>query len=96
MDRVLTPEESATLCHGRGVLAEVAERGLVVRLGMLPRDPGHSAPAVLDLLDLLELLGRAVPFDAQTAFYRARAAMPAGPGAKPRRDRRAAGLRRRT
>ncbi len=75
MDRVLTPEESAALCHGGGALAEVAERGLVWRLNLLPRDPTDSAPAVLDLLDLLELLGRAVPFDAQTAFYRARGAM---------------------
>jgi len=76
MDRVLTPEESAALCHGGGSLVEVAERGLMWRLGMLPRDPADSARAVLDLLDLLELLGRAVPFDAQTAFHRARAAMP--------------------
>ena len=77
VDRVLTPQESATLSHGRGALPEVAERGLVWRLGLLARDPADSVRAVLDLLDLLELLGRPVPFDAQTAFSRALGAMPA-------------------
>jgi hypothetical protein len=76
MERVLTPEESEALCHGEGGLIETAERGLVWRLGMLPRDPGDITRAALDLLDALELLGRSVPFDAQTAFDRARALMP--------------------
>jgi hypothetical protein len=49
---------------------------------MLARDPADSARAVLDLLDLLELLGRPAPFDAQTAFARARAALPAAEAAK--------------
>jgi hypothetical protein len=75
-ERVLTPEEDGEMCLGRATLAQVAERGLVARIGMLDRDPADSARAVLDLLDLLELLGRPVPFDAQTAFYRVRAAMP--------------------
>ena len=81
MERALTPEEAEALCHGRSPLAEVAERGLVWRIGLLPRAPADSARAALDLLDLLELLGRPVPFDAQTAFARARAAMPAGEAA---------------
>jgi len=75
MERVLTPEEAEALCHGRASLDEVAERGLVWRLGMLPRAPEDSARAVLDLLDLLQLRGRTVPFDAQTAFHRAVAVM---------------------
>jgi len=78
MERVLTPEESEALCRGRASLDEVAERGLVWRLGMLPRAPEDSARAVLDLLDLLQLRGRAVPFDAQTAFHRAFAVMAPG------------------
>ncbi len=77
MDRVLAPEEAEALCQGRASLDEVAERGLVWRLEMLPRDPADAARAVLDLLDLLELRGRPIPFDAQTAFHRARAAVPA-------------------
>jgi hypothetical protein len=81
MERVLTPEEAEALCHGRSPLADVAERGLVWRIGLLPRAPADSMRAVLDLLDLLDLLGRPVPFDAQTAFARARAAMPAGEAA---------------
>jgi hypothetical protein len=76
MERALTPEEAEALCHGRSALADVVERGLVWRIGMLPRAPTDSARAALDLLDLLELLGRPVPFDAQTAFARARAGMP--------------------
>jgi hypothetical protein len=85
MERVLTPEEAEALCHGRSSLAEVAERGLVWRIGMLARAPADAARAVLELLDLLELLGRPVPFDAQTAFDRVRAAMPVGerPGLVP-------------
>ena len=75
-ERVLTPEEDEALCQGRGSLAQVAERGLVARLELLGRDPADAAPAILDLLDLLELLGRPVPFDAQTVFYNTRARMP--------------------
>jgi hypothetical protein len=82
MERTLTPEESGALCHGRASLDDVAERGLVWRLEMLPRDPEDSVRSALDLLDLLELRGRAIPFDAQTAFFRARAAM--GPAAAGR------------
>jgi hypothetical protein len=78
MERALTPDEAAALCHGRSALADVVERGLVWRIGLLPRNPADSIRAVLDLLDLLELLGRPIPFDAQTAFARARGAMPAG------------------
>ena len=78
MERVLTPEEAEALCHGRASLAEVAERGLVWRIGMLARAPADAARAVLELLDLLELLAHPVPFDAQTAFARVRAAMPVG------------------
>jgi hypothetical protein len=73
--RALTPEENDDICRGRAILADVVERGLVRRVGMLGRDPADSMPAVLDLLDLLELLERAVPFDAQTAFDRVRATL---------------------
>lgn len=82
MERVLTPEEAEELCHGGASLDDVAERGLVWRLAMLPTAPVDSARAVLDLLDLLELRGRTIPFDAQTAFDRARAAMPPDQAAK--------------
>ena len=82
MERVLTPEEAEALCHGRSPLADVAERGLVWHIGLLPRAPADAMRAVLDLLDLLELLGRPVPFDAQTAFARARAALPAREAAR--------------
>jgi hypothetical protein len=75
--RVLTPEEDEAICQGRATLADVAERGLVRRVAMLGSPPDY-APAVLELLGLLELLGRAVPFDAQTAFDRVRGALPEG------------------
>jgi hypothetical protein len=75
--RTLTPDENAALCEGRSALGEVVERGLLRRVGMLARDGSDSArAATLDLLDLLELSGRAVPFEVQTAFDRIRAALP--------------------
>jgi hypothetical protein len=56
----------------------VAERGLLRRVQALARDRSDSArAAALDFLDLLELSGRGVPFDVQTAFERVRAALPA-------------------
>lgn len=76
--RALDPGENAALCEGRASLGEVVERGLPARVAALAGDRSEAArAAVLDLLDLLELAGRGVPFDAQTAFDRVRAALPA-------------------
>ena len=76
--RVLDPLESAALCEGRASLGEVVERALLARVAALAGDRSEAArAAVFDLLDMLELAGRAVPFDAQTAFDRVRTALPA-------------------
>jgi hypothetical protein len=76
--RVFRLDEHEQLCEGRSSLGALAERALVERLEALGRDRSDAALAVvLDLLDLLELAGNGVPFDAQTAFDRVRAALPA-------------------
>jgi len=75
--RTLAPQESAALCEGRASLGDVAERGLLVRVESLARDRSDGAiAAARDLLDLLALEGRSVPFDAQTAFARVRSSLP--------------------
>ena len=79
--RTLTAEANAALCEGRASLAEVAERGLLERVEALAHDRSDAAVAAVgDLLDLLELEGRGVTFDAQTAFARVRGALPAAEG----------------
>jgi len=76
--RNLTPRESASLCEGSASLGDVVERGLLARVEALARDRSDSAlAAARDLLDLLELEGRSVPFDVQTAFDRIRGSLPA-------------------
>jgi hypothetical protein len=71
--RALEPEENAALCEGRAALGEVVERALLARVEALAGDrSGAAVPAVLDLLDLLELAGRGPTFEAQTAFARLR------------------------
>jgi hypothetical protein len=71
--RALTPEENAAVCEGRASLGEVVERGLLARVEALAADrSGAALAAVLALLDLLELAGRGVTFEAQTAFARVR------------------------
>ncbi|MGH7537685.1 MAG: DUF3536 domain-containing protein [Gemmatimonadales bacterium] len=74
----LTPVELEALAAGEGDLPTVVTRALVQAVEDLEHDHSAAATAkVLDLADLLDLLGRAIPFDAQTRFYRVRAA--AGP-----------------
>ncbi len=76
-ERTLTAGERETICEGRASLEEAVERGLLARIEGLARDRSDAArAAALDCLDLLELAGRAVPFDAQTAFARVRASLP--------------------
>jgi hypothetical protein len=60
----------AAAAEGRGP-ADLAEAELVSAVVALGSDSGAAAQArVLALADLLELYGRTIPFDAQTAFYR--------------------------
>jgi hypothetical protein len=76
--RALAPGENAALCEGRASLGEVLARALVSRVTALASDGSEAArSAVLNVLDLLELTDGGVPFDAQTAFERVRAALPA-------------------
>jgi hypothetical protein len=67
--RWLTPAALDPLAGGAP--AELFARALVTAVEMLERDESAAASArVLDLADLLSLLGRSIPFDAQTRFYR--------------------------
>jgi hypothetical protein len=76
--RALGSAESAMLCEGQASLGDVLARGLVARMRVLGTDSSEAArTAVTDLLDLLELTGGGIPFDAQTAFARARESWPA-------------------
>ncbi|HTT66924.1 MAG TPA: DUF3536 domain-containing protein [Gemmatimonadales bacterium] len=71
--RALGAEQQAALCEGRASLAEVAELGLRARVEALAADRSAAAVgAVLDLVDLLGLLGRDPAFEVQTAFARVR------------------------
>jgi len=76
--QALAPDDAAALCEGRAPLGDVVERALVARVEALAGDRSEASVArVAALLDLSELTGRSVPFDAQTAFARVRAALPA-------------------
>jgi hypothetical protein len=76
--RVLSPDEHRLLCEGRLGIGDVVERGLMARVEPLARDQSDAArETLLDWLDLMELLGRGIPFDAQTAFDRVRGSLPA-------------------
>jgi hypothetical protein len=77
-NRSLTPQEGAALREGRASLGDVAERGLLARVDALAHDRSDSGlAAARDLLDLLALEGRSVPFDVQTAFDRVRGSLSA-------------------
>jgi len=70
----LTPEERAQIANGSSEAAAVVAGALVRAVGALGRDSSAAAVAtVIDLADVLELYGRTVPFDVQTAFARIRA-----------------------
>ncbi|HXY68286.1 MAG TPA: DUF3536 domain-containing protein [Gemmatimonadales bacterium] len=75
--RALGAEQQAELCEGRSALPAVAIRGLLARVEALASDRSAAAVgAVLDLLDLLALLGRDPSFEVQTAFDRVRVGLP--------------------
>jgi len=76
--RALEPEDDAALCEGQATLNEVAARSLLARVEALAADRSPAAVATtLDLLDLLQLEGWGVPFEAQSAFARVRAGLSA-------------------
>jgi len=68
--RLLEPAERLALGQGEE-LRPILRRALVRRVEGLAQDHGEeSRHAVVELLRLLEWLGQAVPFEAQTQFYR--------------------------
>ena len=80
LERRLTSAGRARLRVGEAEPAALARAALIHAVeGLARRRSARTIAAVYDLLDLLELLGSHIPFDAQTAFARVRAA--AGPGA---------------
>ncbi|MBI1966901.1 MAG: DUF3536 domain-containing protein [Gemmatimonadetes bacterium] len=77
--RWLTADEITAAATAGIDLTQVTSRKLVGAVAALAHDDADSAiTRVLDLADLLELLGLTVPFDVQTAFDRVRSA--AAPG----------------
>jgi hypothetical protein len=75
--RALDSAQQAALCEGRATLPEVADHGLLARVEALAADRSETAIGkVLDLLDLLGLLGRNPTFEVQTAFGRVRDGLP--------------------
>ena len=82
--RLLTVEEHARLEQGEELLPLVRQ-ALTRRVQGLAEDRSPAAlAAVTELLVLLDQLGQAVPFDAQTAFYRVWQAHGADEGAMAR------------
>jgi len=72
-ERLLGQHARDALAAGRP-LDRIAEEALVAGVKALHHDAGPPAvERVLDLADLLELLGRHVPWEAQTVFHRIRA-----------------------
>ena len=80
IERRLSAADRGRLAVGEADLPRLAALALTRAVAALGRD--HSAKAVaavFDLVDLLDLLGQHIPFDAQTTYAQLRAA--AGPGA---------------
>jgi hypothetical protein len=79
IERRFSVEEHRQLAVGDAEGPSLASRALVRAVRSLGQDASTGAvAAVLDLADLLALYGLHIPFDAQTAFHRIRAA--ASPG----------------
>jgi len=77
IERRLTAAERARIAGGSAPASAVLARALVRAVGTLEQDDtAEAVAAVIDLADALELDGRHVPFDAQTAFDRVRAVQP--------------------
>jgi hypothetical protein len=75
--RTLAPDAAQRLGSGAATLAEVSEQALLRAVRALAHDRSpQTLAAVFDMLDLFELRGWPVPFDAQTAFYRRRSSLP--------------------
>ncbi len=73
------PHERDLLSTGTASLAEVASLALTRAVGALAHDQSETAlHRAQDLVDLAGLLGRTIPFDAQTRFARLRFQVPAG------------------
>ena len=73
--RVLNAEEVAAMARGDAPLVAVARRALGRAVAALALDQSPVArAAVIDLVDLLDLAGGKVPFDAQTIFSQVQAA----------------------
>jgi hypothetical protein len=72
----LTGAERRAVSEG-APLATTVEHALEDAVAGLAADGAAGMERVFGLLDLLELLGHPVPFDAQTTFYRVRAGLPA-------------------
>ena len=76
--RALEPDDDTALCEGQANLGEVVGRSLLARVEALAGERSEAAVGTtLDLLDLLQLAGRDVPFEVQTAFARVRSTLPA-------------------
>ena len=79
IERRLSAADRAQLTAGEAELPRLAGFALTRAVVALERDRSRKAlAAVMELADLLDLLEQHIPFDAQTAFARLRAA--AGPG----------------
>ncbi len=77
MEKWFAPEETALLAGGDATPAEAAARALVRAVRELEtRSPEEGTEQVVDLCDLLDLLGEWVPFEAPTAFHRLASARP--------------------
>lgn len=77
-ERWLSPEERAAVARGEQGLEDATRVALERAVAALEQDVSDEAAArIAGLADLLELLGRWVPFDIQTRFDRLRQTMPA-------------------
>ena len=70
LERLLTPEEHRRLDQGEELRPLIRHALLRHVRGLADDRDERARDDVLDLLRILEQLGQAVPFDAQTAFYR--------------------------
>jgi hypothetical protein len=72
-EEVLSADDLALVSRGDATLASIASSALARAIGGLAVDaPDGAIERVVGLLDLVELLGEPIPFDAQTMFYRVR------------------------